>query len=134
MAYVNVTMSELINLIKMNEGYDQSRVKDIRLVNGSSIQLTISVGQFFPDIKVVLVFSKFESGRMYFNLQSGGAIKMVMGLINEFANKDGNNYLSIQGNFVIVDMNKIITNNMKGLQIKDMSLTGEQIYITMAVG
>lgn len=138
MAYINVTMNELVTLAEKNAEYDRDRIRRIKVINQNQLELTVNIGAFFPDIRVVLVYSRLEKGKMYFNVLSSGGVKMLMGLMAEMGknnknNKNNNNFMSLEKNNVVIDINKMLSDNLNGVRVRDVSMTGEQIYITVSV-
>jgi hypothetical protein len=132
MAYINVTMNELVTLAEKNAEYDRDRIRKINVINQNQLELTVSIGAFFPDIKVVLVYSRLERGRMYFNVLSSGGVKMIMGLMAEMG-KNKDSFMSLEKNNIVIDINKMLSDNLNGVRVKDVSMSGEQIYITVNV-
>jgi hypothetical protein len=135
MAYINITMNELVTLAEKNAEYDRDRIRRIKVINQNQLELTVNIGAFFPDIRVVLVYSRLEKGKMYFNVLSSGGVKMLMGLMAEMGknNKNNNNFMSLEKNNVVIDINKMLSDNLNGVRVRDVSMTGEQIYITVSV-
>lgn len=133
MAYINISMEEFVSFVKKNANYDRERIRDIRVINKNQIQLVISIGQFFPDMKLEIGFSRFERGRLYFNLLSGGASKIIVGLMNEMNKNNPDSFFRLSGQNIIIDIDDLIAQNLQGVTIRDMNITGNQIYITIKV-
>ena len=130
MAYINITMQELVSLFKQNGNYNTERIKEISVISKTQLQLTVNIGQFFPNINIGLIFNRFEKGKIIFNVMTTGGIKMIMGLINEMSRNIPNNCISIEGKNLVFDINKQLLISMKGVIIKDMNVAEDQIYIT----
>ena len=130
MAYINITMQELVSLFKQNGNYNTERIKEISVISKTQLQLTVNIGQFFPNIYIGLIFNRFEKGKIIFNVMTTGGIKMIMGLINEMSRNIPNNCISIEGKNLVFDINKQLLISMKGVIIKDMNVAEDQIYIT----
>lgn len=133
MAYINISMEEFVSFIRKNAEYDRERIRDIRVINKNQVQLVISIGQFFPDMKLELGFNRYEKGKLYFNLLSSGASRILIGLMNEMNKNNPNNFFRISGQNVIIDVDEILSENLQGVVLKDMNVTGNQIYITIKV-
>jgi hypothetical protein len=125
-------MIELVSLLETNGTYNRDRIKSIKIVNQNQIEVLVSIGQFFPDIKIGFVYNYFDNGKLYLNVISNGGIKMLMGLLNELGNNP-KNFINIDKTRVSVDINGILATKLKGVKIKDMNIVGEQIYITMNI-
>jgi hypothetical protein len=133
MAYINISMEEFVSFVRKNADYDRERIRDIRVINKNQVQLIISIGQFFPEMKLELGFNRYEKGRLYFNLLSGGASKILVGLMNEMNKNNPDNFFRVNGQNIIIDMDELLSKNLQGVDLKDMSVTGNQIYITLKV-
>lgn len=132
MAYINISMIELVSLLETNGTYNRDRIKSIKIVNQNQIEVLVSIGQFFPDIKIGFVYNYFDNGKLYLNVLSNGGIKMLMGLLNELGNNQ-KNFINIDKTRVSIDINGILATKLKDIKIKDMNIVGEQIYITMNI-
>ena len=132
MAYINISMIELVSLLETNGTYNRDRIKSIKIVNQNQIEVLVSIGQFFPDIKIGFVYNYFDNGKLYLNVLSNGGIKMLMGLLNELGNNQ-KNFINIDKTRVSIDINGILATKLKDIKIKDMNIVGEQIYITMSI-
>jgi citrate lyase alpha subunit len=132
MAYVNVSTSELITLIDKNAKYNRDRIKSIKVTNDIQIEITVGVAAFLPDIKVSLRYNKFENGRMYFNIISNGGAKILLTLVSEMAKK-GNKYLTLDKSSIVLEVDKVLFDNLKGMKVKEISTSGEQIYFTLSI-
>ena len=132
MAYINVSMKEMITLLDKNANYNRDRIKSIRAVNENHIEITVGVAAFLPDIKVTLAFVRFERGNMYFNIISNGGAKVLLTLVTEMAGKS-NKYITLDKNVMIVDTEKALANSIRGMNIKDISISGEQIYFVVTI-
>lgn len=133
MAYINVSMEEFVSFVRKNADYDRERIRDIRVINKNEVQLIISIGQFFPEMKLELGFNRYEKGKLYFNLLSGGASKIVVGLMNEMNKNNPDNFFRLSGQNIVIDIDDLIARNLQGVTLKEMSVTGNQIYITVKV-
>jgi hypothetical protein len=133
MAYINISMGEFARLIDKNVEYDRERIKSIDVMNENQVVLTVSIGPFFPDMKVALAFNRFEKGKAYFNVLSGGAIKMIIGLLNEINTANDKNVIRVKDNNLVMDINEVICESLKGTRVKNMSVSGDQIYITLSI-
>ncbi|WP_139903390.1 hypothetical protein [Clostridium thermarum] len=131
MAYLNISLTEAIGFIDKNINYNRDRIKSIKLINGSQTEITVSVGKFFPDMKVVVAFNGYRDGRLYFNIITKGGIKILMGLMNELGGKNLNDYIRLEKDMVQVDVNKFTGDNFKDVKVRDISMSGEQIYVTI---
>jgi hypothetical protein len=131
MAYVNISMDELITLVEKNGNFNRERIKSIKMVNGHQLEITVGVAVFLPDIKILLLYNRFQNGRMYFNIVSSGGAKMLMSLLSEMGNNSG--FLIFEKNSIAVDINKMISSNINGIHVKDVSMTREQIYLTLSI-
>ena len=131
MAYVSISMTEIMNFADKNIEYNKDRIKNIRLINGNQAEITISVGRFFPDMKVVVAFSCFKDEKLYFNIITKGGVKMLMGLMNEMGGKTLNEYIRLEKETVQFDVNKFTTTNLKDVKVRDITMSGEQIYVTI---
>ncbi|WP_163192401.1 hypothetical protein [Clostridium thermarum] len=131
MAYLNISLTEAIGFIDKNINYNRDRIKSIKLVNGSQTEITVSAGKFFPDMKVVVAFNGYRDGRIYFNIITKGGIKILMGLMNELGGKTLNDYIRLEKDMVQVDVNKFAGDNFRDVKIRDISMSGEQIYVTI---
>ncbi|MDP4090061.1 MAG: hypothetical protein Q8930_12425 [Bacillota bacterium] len=130
MAYINVSMSEVMAFVDKNMDYDRERVRSIKLVNQNMVEITVSIGKMFPSMKVVLSFSGFREGKLFCSILTNGGARIVMGLMNEFVSKRLSDYIKLDKNSVEIDINGLLSYNLQGITIRDISLTGEQIYIT----
>lgn len=131
MAYVNVSMTEILSFVDKNLEYNRDRIKSIKIINENQIELMVSIGPIFPNIKIVASYNKFENGKIYCNIITNGGIKMLMGLANEMGGKNINDYIAFESNRVIFDVNKLLQSNLKDVSVKDLSISGEQIYVTI---
>lgn len=131
MAYINISMTEAMNFVDKNIEYNRDRIKSIKLVNGNQAEIAVSVGRFFPDMKVVIAFNSYKDEKLYFNIITKGGIKILMGLMNEMGGKTVNEYIRLEKDMVQFDVNKFTTNNLKGVAVRDISMSGEQMYITI---
>jgi hypothetical protein len=133
MAYINISMEEFVSFIRKNADYDRERIRDIRVINKNQVQLIISIGQFFPEMKLELGFNRYEKGKLYFNMLSSGASKILVGLMNEMNKNNPDNLFRVSGQNIVIDIDDILTQNLQGVTLKDMNITGSQIYITIKV-
>jgi hypothetical protein len=131
MAYINISMSEAMHFIDKNLEYNRDRIKSIKLVNGNQAEITVSVGKFFPDMKVVVAFNSFKEEKLYFNIITKGGVKILMGLMNELGGKTLNDYIRLEKDIVQIEVNKVVSNNLKDVKIRDITMSGEQMYITI---
>lgn len=131
MAYINISVPEVMSFADKNLNYDRDRIKSIKLINENQVEIVVSIGRMFPNVKVVLAYSGFREGSMYFNIISNGGIKIVMGLLNEFGNKSFNEYLKLDKTSIEFAINKMLSENLNGVNIRDISIMREQIYVTV---
>lgn len=131
MAYINLSLTEALGFIDKNLDYNRERIKNIILINDSQIEITVSVGRFFPDMKVLISYNSYIDGRLYFNIITKGGIKILMGLMNEMGGKKINEFIKLESDRVELDVDKLISNNLKGVKVRDINFTGEQIYVTV---
>lgn len=133
MAYITISMSEIMDFIDSNVEYNKDRIKGINVVNQNHLELLISVGPFFPTIKATIVFNRFEEDTIYLNVLTNGGVKMLMGLVNEMGNDTMKRYIKIEKGMVEFYVNKLLEENMKGVKIKAINISGEQIYVTIGL-
>jgi hypothetical protein len=132
MAYVNISMGELVYIIKQNME-DTERIKDIRVINDCVVELVVSIGPFFPEIKVGLTYNRFSEGRLYLNVLSSGSVKIIMGLMNELYKGPNKDVIKFSGQNIIVDVNKVVLESVQGVAVKNINMTGNQIYIETGI-
>lgn len=58
---------------------------------------------------------------------------MLMGLISEMGGKSQKSLMSIEGNNIIFDIDRALGNSLQGMRVKDVNMSGEQIYLTISV-
>ncbi|NLM34343.1 MAG: hypothetical protein GX206_02805 [Clostridiales bacterium] len=131
MAYINLSLTEVLGFIDKNLEYNRERIKNISLINESQIEITVSLGRIFPDMKVLVSYNSYINGKLYFNVITKGGIKVLMGLMNEMGGKKINEFIKLEGERVEIDIDKLISNNLKGIRVRDISFTGQQIYVTI---
>lgn len=131
MAYINLSVTEALGFIDKNLEYNRDRIRNISLVNDSQIEITVSVGRFFPEMKVLVSYNSYINGKLYFNIVTKGGIKILMGLMNEMGGKKINEYIKLEGDKVEIDVDKLISGSLKGVKVRDINFTGEQIYVTV---
>ncbi|MDP4144273.1 MAG: hypothetical protein Q8936_07285 [Bacillota bacterium] len=134
MAQINISMREFVILVEKNADYDRQRIRNINVINKNQLELTIGISQFLPSAKVLLVFRKYEKGKMYFNLISGDGVKILMSLAKELISKqEEENYFNIDKNRVVININKLLSDNLKGINIKDVSINEDQVYLSVNI-
>jgi hypothetical protein len=131
MAYINVSLTEVLGFLDKNVEYNRERIKKISFITQGQIETTVSVGRFFPDMKVLVSYHSYIKGKLYFNIITQGGIKILMGLMNEMGGKKINDYIRLENNRVELDVEKAISNSLKGVKVRDINFTGNQIYVTV---
>lgn len=129
MAQINMSINELIYIIKQN--IDKlERLRDISITGDRQVELTISLNQFFPNIKTRLIYERFSEGKIYLKLEANGSTKAVLGLLSElYRNQNKDEIMKFAGQSVVFDINKALANNLNGVMVKDLSIRGREIHI-----
>ncbi|NLZ49166.1 MAG: hypothetical protein GX895_10370 [Clostridiales bacterium] len=131
MAYINLSITEVLGFMDNNLEYNRDRIKNISLINDSQIEITVSLGRFFPDMKVLVSYNSYINGKLYFNIITKGGIKVLLGLMNEMGGKKINEFIKLDNDRVEIDVDKLISNSLKGVKVRDINFTGQQIYVTV---
>lgn len=131
MAYINISVSEVLKFADKNLNYDKERIKSIKLINESQIEITVSIGKMFPNMKVTLSYNGFREGKLHFNILTNGGIRILMGLLNEFGSPKLNDYIKLEKAVVEFSISKLLSDNIQGIEIRDINMNGEQIYVTV---
>ena len=74
-------------------------------------------------MKVLVSYNSYINGKLYFNVITKGGIKVLMGLMNEMGGKKINEFIKLEGERVEIDIDKLISNNLKGIRVRDISFT-----------
>ncbi|MDF2502832.1 hypothetical protein [Clostridium sp.] len=131
MARLNISISEVLTLIEKNADYDKKRVRKLQVINDNQIEITVGISSFLPGIKVILIYNKYENGKLYFTLNSNDTIiNMFMGFINK---TDSENFVYVHNKRVIVEINKLLIDKFSGVKISDLNINGEQIYADLEI-
>ncbi|WP_010234116.1 hypothetical protein [Clostridium arbusti] len=131
MARLNISISEVLTLIEKNADYDKKRVRKLQVINDNQIEITVGISSFLPGIKVILIYNKYENGKLYFTLNSNDTIiNMFMGFINK---TDSENFVYVHNKRVIVEINKLLIDKFSGVKILDLNINGEQIYADLEI-
>lgn len=126
MAHLNISMEEVLILIERNADYDKKKVRKLRAINDREIEITVGIG-FLPSIKVILMFNKFEKGKIYFTLNSNeGIINMFMGFLKK---TDSEDYIYIHNKIVIVKANKFLLKRFSGVQIEGLKIANKEVNV-----
>lgn len=133
LAYISITTTEIMNFVDKNVEYNRDRLKNIRIITENHLEITIKVGPFFPDLKVEIVFNRFENGKMHFDIITGGGIKVLMGLFNEMVSKAMSKCIKLEKDKIEFDVNGLLKDNMKDVLVKSITISGEQIYAAIDI-
>lgn len=131
MARLNISMGEVLTLIEKNVDYDKKKIRKLQVVNDNQIEITVGISSFLPGIKVILMYNKYEDGKIYFNLNSNDTIiNMFMGFMKK---TDSKSLVYVLNKRVIVEINKLLLNKFSGVKISNLNINGEQIYVTLEI-
>ncbi|OPJ57311.1 hypothetical protein [Clostridium oryzae] len=133
MAYINISMTEVLAFVNNNIKYDKDRIEKVSIINENQLEMNIKIGPFFPSIRVVLSYNSFRDGKIYLNVITNGGIKMLMGLVNEFGGGITKKHITVDKNSVIVNINDMLNEKLKDVHLESISISGEQVYVKIAM-
>lgn len=133
MAYINISMTEVLAFVNNNIKYDKDRIEKVSIINENQLEMNIKIGPFFPSIRVVLSYNSFRDGKIYLNVITNGGIKMLMGLVNELGGGITKKHITVDKNSVIVNINDMLNEKLKDVHLESISISGEQVYVKIAM-
>lgn len=128
MFFLSIPMREFIEVVKSNMTFND-KIKEVRVVNDDEIQLQVSIGGFLPKIKLTLAYNYFNEGKAYLTIISNAPISLVMKVIRILNLNLYGDFFMVDSQKVVIDVNKIICDKLKGLVVTDIIVNEGNVKI-----
>jgi len=127
MAIVTCALEELVEIIKQNVKLP-SIVEELDCVD-QQLRVKINPGKFIPNANLYLNFYSFCDGKIYFKIHSKLPIHFLLKILGKTnINFDGLG-CEIKNDMFIIDINKLLSQKIKGLKIKQINFSKNEFEI-----
>lgn len=125
MANLILTLDEIIKIAKKNYQFPP-QLSEISST-GDKIQLTINPGKFLPEFNAFIKFDKFANSKILLKVESSNAIDLIL----KFVKIPSNEWFNFNMPKITIDINKLISTHIKGVQISDITFQNNEFLVTL---
>ncbi len=117
------TLDELLGIAKQNIEIPDI-IENIQPYD-DQIKISIKLKPLLPSVNVVIRFNKFADNSLYMLIDAGNIFNTILKM-KKLPDRD---WYEIKLPNVIINVNKLITKNFKGVQIKDIQFNDNKFRV-----
>ena len=118
MASINFELCELVDIVKSSVKMP-SQIRQIGCEN-DKIKITVDPGRLSPSFNVFLTYDKFDNGKILFNVNSRGPIKLMLSMIDTVGLSTNNDIWDINSRHFSLDINDYLKSKFNFVKVKDI--------------
>lgn len=127
MAKLIFTLDEILRIVQLNIELPE-QVDDLTS-EGNQILLKLKPAKLIPKINIKIIFERFLEGKVFLKIKTPIPAKIISLLIDIFVKNPDIKGVDIDYPQVIVRVNELIEEGIKGLHIKDIAFEGDEFTI-----